>query len=191
MRLCFATNNGHKLEEVRALTGKGFEIVGLKEIGCNEELPEDGFTLEANSLQKAKHVFDHYGVGCFADDTGLEVDALDGAPGAYSARYAGNQRNSTDNIQLLLQNLKGQPNRKARFRTVITLVQPTGTHQFEGVVEGQILEACRGEGGFGYDPVFLPTGFSKSMAEMTTKEKNAISHRSKAFLKLAAFLNRQ
>lgn len=189
MRLCFATNNSHKLEEVKALAGSGFEIVGLNEIGCHEELPEDQLTLEANSLQKANHVFTHYGVACFADDTGLEVEALNGKPGVFSARYAGNHKNSTDNIRLLLQNLNNQLNRKARFRTVITLVQHTGIHQFEGIVEGQILDACQGEGGFGYDPVFLPVGFAKSMAEMTTEEKNRISHRAKAFLKLMAFLN--
>jgi len=188
VRLCFATNNSHKLDEVKALAGSGYEIVGLKEIGCHEELPEDQLTLEGNSLQKANHVFTHYSVSCFADDTGLEVEALDGKPGVFSARYAGNQKNSADNIQLLLQNLRKQPNRNARFRTVITLVQPSGIHQFEGVVEGQILEHCQGEGGFGYDPVFLPAGFTKSMAEMTTAEKNAISHRARAFLKLAAFL---
>ena len=188
MRLCFATNNSHKLDEIRALASGHFEIVGLKEIGCNEELPEDQLTLEGNSLQKANYVFTHYGVACFADDTGLEVEALDGKPGVFSARYAGDQKNSMDNIRLLLQNLRGQPHRKARFRTVISLIWPAGTRQFEGMVEGQILERCQGEGGFGYDPVFLPSGHSKSMAEMTREEKNAISHRGQAFIKLATFL---
>jgi len=188
MELCFATNNLHKLEEIRAILGGPFQIQSLHDIGCFEELAEDQDTLEGNSLQKAQYIFDHYHVGCFADDTGLEVEALNGAPGVYSARYAGPQRNSADNIDLLLKNLSGQSNRKARFRTVITLVQPKGTKQFEGIVNGTILHHLKGSGGFGYDPVFLPDGFEKTLAQMTMEEKNKISHRARAVEKLVTFL---
>ncbi len=190
MKLCFATNNQHKLDEVRQLLGASFQLLGLAEIGCHEELCEDHDTLEANSLQKARYVFDKYGISCFADDTGLEVEALHGAPGVYSARYAGSQRNSEDNINLLLKSLEGETNRKARFRTVVTLVQAGHMHQFEGIANGEILKTRRGSGGFGYDPVFLPQGTSKSMAELTADEKNAISHRGAAMRKLVAFLKK-
>ena len=189
MDICFATNNEHKLEEIRAILGDKFKILSLEEIGCNEELPEERDTLEGNSLQKAEYVFQKYKVACFADDTGLEVEALRGAPGVYSARYAGDQRNSEHNIDLLLKNLEGKGNRKATFRTVITLIQPSVLHQFEGIVEGSILEDRKGKGGFGYDPVFLPKGFSKTLAEMSMEEKNQISHRARATEKLVEFLN--
>jgi len=188
MKICFATNNDHKLQEVRQLLPANFQLVSLAEIGCHEDLREDQNTLEGNSLQKAKYVFDNYGVSCFADDTGLEVEALDGAPGVYSARYAGEQRNSADNIQLLLKNLEGMKNRKARFRTVFTLVTPNITKQFEGIVEGEILSSTRGDGGFGYDPVFLPKGMSQTMAELSMEAKNEISHRGRATRKLVAYL---
>ena len=188
MKICFATNNDHKLQEVRQLLPANFQLVSLAEIGCHEDLREDQNTLEGNSLQKAKYVFDNYGVSCFADDTGLEVEALDGAPGVYSARYAGEQRNSADNIQLLLKNLEGKKNRKARFRTVFTLVTPNITKQFEGIVEGEILSSTRGDGGFGYDPVFLPKGMSQTMAELSMEAKNEISHRGRATRKLVAYL---
>lgn len=188
MELCFATNNKHKLEEVSQLLGDSFHIVSLADIGCKEELPEEQETLEGNSLQKAKYVFDKFGINCFADDTGLEVEALDGAPGVYSARYAGEQRNSDDNNELLLENLKNQANRKARFRTVVTLILDHQTFQFEGVANGEILKSRRGSAGFGYDPLFLPEGHTKSMAELTAKEKNAISHRGNAIRKLVAYL---
>ena len=188
MKICFATNNDHKLQEVRQLLPTNFQLVSLAEIGCHEDLREDQNTLEGNSLQKAKYVFDNYGVSCFADDTGLEVEALDGAPGVYSARYAGEQRNSTDNIQLLLKNLEGKKNRKARFRTVFTLVTPNITKQFEGIVEGEILSSTRGDGGFGYDPVFLPKGMTQTMAELSMEAKNEISHRGRATRKLVAYL---
>ena len=186
--ICFATNNEHKLEEIRAILGSKFKILSLEEIGCNEELPEERDTLEGNSLQKAEYVFQKYKVACFADDTGLEVEALRGAPGVYSARYAGDQRNSEHNIDLLLKNLEGKGNRKATFRTVITLIQPSVLHQFEGIVEGSILEDRKGKGGFGYDPVFLPKGFSKTLSEMSMEEKNQISHRARAMEKLVEFL---
>ena len=186
--LCFATNNEHKLQEVRAHLGPDFSLVGLAEIGCREELPEEQTTLEGNSRQKAEYVFKNFGVSCFADDTGLEVEALLGAPGVYSARYAGEQRNAEDNMRLLLKNLEGMENRKARFRTVITLMTPGFTRQFEGVVNGRIIYEKRGAGGFGYDPIFLPEGYDKTLAEMTMEEKNNISHRARAVNKLVEFL---
>ncbi len=189
MDICFATNNEHKLEEIRAILGNKFKILSLEEIGCNEELPEERDTLEGNSLQKAEYVFQKYKVACFADDTGLEVEELNGAPGVYSARYAGEQRNSERNMDLLLKNLEGKGNRKARFRTVITLIQPSVLHQFEGIVEGSILGDRKGKGGFGYDPIFMPVGYSNTLAEMSMEEKNQISHRARATEKLVEFLN--
>ncbi|HZX74359.1 MAG TPA: non-canonical purine NTP diphosphatase [Cyclobacteriaceae bacterium] len=188
MKLCFATNNAHKLDEIKAILGKKFEIISLKDIGCSEELPEERNTIEGNSLQKADYVFYHFDIDCFADDTGLEVEALNGAPGVYSARYAGEQRNSEDNIDLLLKNLHGVENPKARFRTVITFIRPQEIHQFEGVVEGIILKERRGKGGFGYDSVFLPNGFEKTLAEMSMDEKNQISHRGRAMENFVQFL---
>jgi XTP/dITP diphosphohydrolase len=186
--VCFATNNEHKIQEVRAMLSPDFPLVGLRDIGCLEELPEDRETMEGNSLQKAEYVFHNYKTTCFADDSGLEVDALQGEPGVYSARYAGPQKNSMDNIRLLLKNLQGVANRKARFRTVITLITPAVTKQFEGIIEGHIIDNLRGTSGFGYDPVFIPAGFDKTMAEMTLEEKNKISHRALALAKLVAYL---
>jgi XTP/dITP diphosphohydrolase len=186
--LCFATNNQHKILEVRTHLGSDFQLVGLEEIGCSEELPEEQPTLEGNSFQKAEYVYRNFEVSCFADDTGLEVEALQGAPGVISARYAGEQRRAEDNMQLLLENLAGSQNRKARFRTVITLITPEFTKQFEGIVTGQIINERRGSGGFGYDPIFLPDGYNKTLAEMNMEEKNAISHRARAVNKLVDFL---
>jgi XTP/dITP diphosphohydrolase len=188
MKLCFATNNSHKLEEVRHAI-KNFQIVSLEEIKCFEELPETRDTLEGNSLQKAEFVFNKYKFPCFADDTGLEVEALNNAPGVYSARYAGPQRNSDDNIDLLLKNLHGKVNRCARFRTVISLVgfEPTPLF-FEGIIDGSITLDKRGSSGFGYDPVFLADGYAKTFAEMTLAEKNNLSHRAQAVKKLEAYL---
>ncbi len=186
--LCFATNNQHKIEEVRAHLGPDFPLAGLSEIGCTEDLAEDQSTLEGNSFQKAEYVFKNYGVACFADDTGLEVEILHGAPGVYSARYAGDQRNAADNMKLLLKNLEGAENRKAQFRTVITLMTSAFTRQFEGIVSGQIINEYRGSGGFGYDPIFLPDGYNKTLAEMSMEEKNTISHRARAVNKLVDFL---
>jgi XTP/dITP diphosphohydrolase len=187
--LCFATNNQHKLEEVQLAIGNQFHLISLGDINCKEELPETRDTLEGNSLQKAEYVFEHYGVPCFADDTGLEVESLKGAPGVYSARYAGEQKNSTDNIHLLLKNLSGHTNRKARFRTIITLIgvdpQPVF---FEGVINGTIIENPRGKQGFGYDPVFVPDGYTTTFAEMTLAEKNQLSHRGIAVKKLSDYL---
>ena len=188
LKLCFATNNAHKLEEIKKILGSKFEIISLKDIGCFEELPEERNTIEGNSLQKADYVFYHFDINCFADDTGLEVEALNGAPGVYSARYAGEQRNSEDNIDLLLKNLANIENRKARFKTVITFIRLNEIHQFEGVVEGTILKERRGKGGFGYDSIFLPDGFQKSMAEMSMDEKNKISHRARAMENFVEFL---
>lgn len=191
MELCFATNNEHKIREVRQLLGDRHRVLSLSDIGCDEELREDQETLEGNSLQKAKYVFDTYHISCFADDTGLEVEALHGAPGVYSARYAGAQRNSDDNMDLLLKNMAQSTNRKARFRTVVTLVLQGKVHQFEGIANGEILKSKRGDKGFGYDPIFLPEGNQKSMAELTAAEKNAISHRGLAIKKLIDFLQKQ
>ncbi len=188
MTLCFATNNTHKLEEVRHAV-KDFKILSLEEIDCFEELPETRDTLEGNSIQKAEYVFERFHGPCFADDTGLEVDALNGAPGVYSARYAGPQRNSEDNIDLLLENLRDIEHPKGRFRTIISLVglepQPV---LFEGAIPGIIIKEKRGSLGFGYDPVFLPDGYSKTFAEMTLSEKNELSHRAIAVQKLQLYL---
>jgi len=186
--LCFATNNAHKLEEIQAILGDSFNLLSLKDINCNEELPETGNTLEANSLQKAQYLYDHYQVNCFADDSGLEVNALNGEPGVYSARYAGEQRSHADNINLLLKNLEGKSDRSAQFRTVITLIQDGKISQFEGAIKGQIIEDQRGTDGFGYDPIFMPDNFDRTFAEMSLEEKGKISHRAKAFEKLIFFL---
>jgi len=188
-RLTLATNNRHKVEEISAVLGDDFEIMSLADIGCTEELPEEQDTLEGNSRQKAEYVFKNYKVSCFADDTGLEVEALHGAPGVHSAHYSG-QRDSEVNIDLLLKNLDGATNRKARFRTVITLVGEKGTHQFEGIVNGKILTERRGTGGFGYDSVFLPSRLKKTLAEMDMDDKNEISHRARAVQKLVHFLKK-
>jgi XTP/dITP diphosphohydrolase len=188
MTLCFATNNTHKVKEIQALLGNSFNLQSLNDIGCEEELVEDQDTIEGNSLQKAQYVFDHYQVACFADDTGLEVEALNGEPGVYSARYAGEQRNAEDNMRLLLKNLKDKSNLNARFRTVITLITQAGTHQFEGILNGTITSDKRGTQGFGYDPVFVPEGYQQTLAELDLDEKNKISHRARAVQKLVLFL---
>jgi XTP/dITP diphosphohydrolase len=189
IRICFATNNEHKLREVRAAIPSGIEIVSLEAIGCFEELPETCDTLEGNSLQKANYVLDKFGIPCFADDTGLEVEALDGEPGVYSARYAGPQKNSDDNIRLLLSRLQNESNRKARFRAVLTLVGTSAEPLlFEGVIEGNIIHHPRGTGGFGYDPVFQPIGHSTTLAEMPLTEKNLLSHRGIAVKKISQHL---
>lgn len=191
MEICFATNNIKKLEEIRLLLEPGYRVKSLAEIGCREELPETGHTLEANSLQKARYVWKHYGIACFADDTGLEIEALGGEPGVDSAHYAGPQRDNEANMDLLLQKLKGKQNRKARFRTLITWIDAEGSRQFEGQVEGEILPAKTGEKGFGYDPIFRPEGEERSFAQMSMEEKNALSHRGRALKKLVAFLNQK
>jgi XTP/dITP diphosphohydrolase len=197
MSLCFATNNIHKTEEIRALLGPFFVLKNLKDIGCTEDLPETQSTIEGNALQKARYVFDHYHVSCFADDTGLEVDALNGEPGVYSARYArlngivgqaGEHRSDYDNIELLLSRLAKHNNRKARFKTVISWIGEGEIRNFEGVIHGTIVESRKGSKGFGYDPVFKPDGSDKTFAEMELSEKNLISHRALAVKKLVNFL---
>lgn len=196
MKIVFATNNQHKLQEIREILGDQFEILSLADIGCHEDIPETGNTLEANAHQKAEYVFDHYHIDCFADDTGLEVDTLGGAPGVHSARYAeGTDHNSEANMAKLLRELGDNDNRKARFRTVISLIQMEGgnpvcsrEYQFEGVVEGLIDREKHGSEGFGYDPVFIPEGYDKSFAELGEEIKNQISHRARAVKKLAEWL---
>ncbi len=188
MDICFATNNQHKLHEVSSLLGTSFQILSLKDIGCEDELPETHETLEGNSLEKADYVHRHYSIPCFADDTGLEVEALNGAPGVYSARFAGPQRSSDDNIKLLLEKMKDTANRAARFRTVITFIRGNEVKCFEGVVRGRISSQLTGSGGFGYDPVFIPDGYDLSFAEMSTAQKNKISHRGIAVQHLVNFL---
>jgi XTP/dITP diphosphohydrolase len=188
MDICFATNNLHKIEEVSRLVGNNIHLLSLKDIGCETELPENQATLEGNSLEKAEYVYQHYKIPCFADDTGLEVNALNGAPGVYSARFAGPQKNSQDNIKLLLEKLEGNTDRSARFRTVITLMTGSEVNHFEGIVRGTIAEKLSGNSGFGYDPVFIPKGYDISFAEMSTAQKNQISHRGIAIRKLTDFL---
>jgi XTP/dITP diphosphohydrolase len=189
-----ATNNAHKLEEVRQILGNAFTVKGLNDIGCMEDIPETADTLEGNALQKALYVHEHYGVNCFADDTGLEVDALGGAPGVYTARFGalngyGKSHDANANIQCLLDKLKEAETRTARFRTVIALVQNDKEMLFEGIVEGEILLQPVGEGGFGYDPVFAPIEANGlAFAQMSAEAKNAISHRGRAIKKLAEYL---
>lgn len=188
MKLCFATNNKHKLQEVANIIPSYIQLVGLADIGCTEELAETTGTIPGNSRQKAEYVFTNYKTPCFADDSGLEVMALNGAPGVDSAYYAGPQKSFSDNVNLLLKNMDGVTQREAQFITVITLVTDKGLWQFDGILKGKIITERRGEGGFGYDPVFLPDGHSRTLAEMSMEEKNKISHRSMAVQKLMAFL---
>mgnify|MGYP000707307910 FL=1 len=188
MKICFATNNAKKIEEVAAALKGLIEIVSLEEIGCTVELPETGDTLEHNAFQKARYVYQHFGVSCFADDTGLEVAALDGAPGVYSGRFAGEPRSDARNLSLLLEKMQGQTNRSARFRTVIALILDGKEYQFEGIAEGEITSSPSGEGGFGYDPIFQPLGFDRTFATLSLAEKNEISHRGRAIKELLNFL---
>ena len=187
--IVFATNNKHKLEEIRSITSKLLNILSLSEIGCTEEIQETAFTLEGNAILKARYVRDNYGKDCFADDTGLEVDCLDGQPGVHSARYAGKECIADNNIDKLLREMKGQRNRNARFRTLIALMINGQEFLFEGIVEGQIIEKKIGMQGFGYDPVFIPDGYHQTFAEMDADLKNKISHRGIATRKLVDFLN--
>ena len=206
MKTVFATNNQHKLSEIRSILGDSIEVLSLKDIGCDVDIPETGTTLEENAMQKAQYVYDNYHIDCFADDTGLEVDALDGAPGVYSARYASMagdsgqmSHDSEANMARLLKELGNNNNRKARFRTVIALIQkkdvcPCGCtsikeiHKFEGIVEGEIIRERRGGEGFGYDPIFQPDGYDQTFAELGMEIKNHISHRARATQKLADYL---
>ncbi len=189
MKLVFATNNKHKLDEVRKITSHHpVEIVSLAEINCFDDIPETADTLEGNALQKAHYIQEKFGLNCFADDTGLEVEALNNAPGVYSARYAGPGHDSEANMKKLLHEMEGKENRKARFRTVIALVWNGKTYTFEGIVNGTITTAKRGENGFGYDPIFIPEGYDQTFAELGDNIKNQISHRAKAVEKLDEFL---
>ena len=188
MELVFATNNTHKLNEVRAIAGARFSIVSLKELGCFDEIPETGETLPENALLKAQYIHNKFQCNCFADDTGLEIEALDGQPGVYSARYAGEHCSFQDNVLKVLCELQGIPNRKACFKTVIALILNETTYFFEGKIEGEIIETEKGTNGFGYDPIFKPLGYEKTFAEMTDAEKNKISHRALATKQLNDFL---
>lgn len=188
MKLVFATNNKHKLQEVRDIIGSGVEILSLADINCNEDIPETADTLDGNALIKARYIYEKYNVNCFADDTGLEVDALDGAPGVYSARYAGDGHDSEANMRKLLENLTGKNNRDAQFRTVIALIIDGEEKLFNGIVKGRITEEKRGDSGFGYDPIFVPEGYSESFAQMDSSTKNSISHRYRATKQLSDYL---
>lgn len=188
MKIIFATGNAHKVQEVRSMLPQGIEIQSLKDIGFTDELPETQDTIEGNSLQKAETLGKALGIACFAEDTGMEVDALNGEPGVYSARYAGENASYEDNLQKVLSRLEGEKNRRARFKTVITYYNAGNFVQFEGITEGTILEQPRGENGFGYDPIFIPDGADKTYAEMTLDEKNSYSHRKKSFVGFANHL---
>ena len=189
MKLLFATNNAHKLAEVQAVLGPEYELVTPRDCGVTEEIPETQPTLEGNALQKARYLRERTGLDCFADDTGLEVAALDGAPGVRSARYATDGHDFAANNRLLLANLRGADDRRARFRTVVALLRSGEEHLFEGIVEGRIIECERGCEGFGYDPLFVPDGFDRTFAEMSADEKNAVSHRARAVRRLADYLH--
>ena len=190
MKLVFATNNKHKLDEMRAILGGKVELLSLSDIDCHDEIPETADTLEGNALIKARYIFDKYGLSCFADDTGLEIEALGGEPGVFSARYAGPQKDSLANMQLVLERLQGVANRKAQFRTVIAYIDDAGDEfLFEGKVEGKIIDTPTGAQGFGYDPIFVPEGYEQTFAELPMQVKNSMSHRGRAIQKLVDFLN--
>lgn len=189
MKIVFATNNAHKLSEVQAVLGPTFELVTPRQAGVTEDIPEEQPTIAGNASQKAHYLYDRTGLDCFADDTGLEVDALNGAPGVHSARYATDGHDFEANNALLLRNLEGIGNRRARFRTVISLILAGEEYLFEGIVEGHIAQCPSGTGGFGYDPLFIPEGSDRTYAEMSSEEKNALSHRGRAVRKLAEFLH--
>lgn len=188
MKLVFATNNQHKLQEIQHLLGDSIELLSLNDIGCTDDIPENQETLEGNAAEKSFYIFNKYGLNCFADDTGLEIESLNGEPGVYSARYAGEARSAVQNMDLVLSKMAKIKNRTARFRTVISLVIDGTELQFEGVVKGKILEEKRGTTGFGYDPIFLPEESDLSFAEMSMEEKNKISHRGRAVQKLVDYL---
>ena len=191
-KIVFATNNAHKLQELRQILGNQYEILGLADIGCHEDIPETADTIEGNACMKAEYVKQHYGYDCFSDDTGLEIDALNGEPGVLSARYAGPGHDSEANIEKVLKKLDGVTERTARFRTAIALLQGDEMHLFEGQVEGVILTERHGTGGFGYDSIFQPVeGDGSTFAQMSPQDKNSISHRGRAVAKLVEFLNRE
>ena len=188
MKLVFATNNKHKLQEVRDIVGDRVEMLSLADIDCHDDIPETADTLQGNALIKARHIYEKYGLDCFADDTGLEVEVIDGAPGVYSARYAGEECDSEANMRKLLENLTGKTNRNAQFRTVIALIINGEEMLFNGIVKGTIATEKKGDSGFGYDPVFVPEGYSESFAQMSGEMKNSMSHRFRATRQLADFL---
>lgn len=190
MELVFASHNQHKTEEVKEMASSLIHIRNLREIGCFDEIPETADTLEGNASQKARYVQEHFHVNCFADDTGLEVEALDGRPGVYSARYAGEHCTYQDNVDKLLLEMKGKTNRKACFKTVVALVLDGKEYFFEGRVDGKIIENQKGTSGFGYDPIFMPDGFDRTFAEMSDEEKNSISHRGRAMQEMMSFLKK-
>lgn len=188
-KLVFATNNAHKLEEIRTILGDKVEILSLNDINCHADIPETADTLQGNAALKAQYIYENYGLDCFADDTGLEVEALNGAPGIYSARYAGGEGHDSEaNMKKLLSEMQDKENRKARFRTVICLIEDGKEHFFEGIVNGSIIRERKGGAGFGYDPIFMPDGYSETFAEMGNDEKNKISHRARAVQKLCEYL---
>ncbi len=191
MPLVFASNNPNKIKEIQLLLPNNLQILSLEDIGCLEDIPETAPTIEGNAIQKANYVTEKYGYPCFADDTGLEVAALANAPGVYSARYAGEQKNADDNMAKLLDNLSDKANRKAQFKTVICLNLNGNQHLFEGIIKGEIIHEKRGSAGFGYDPIFIPNGYSNTFAEMSMSEKSKISHRGLAVEKLVAFLKQK
>ena len=188
MKLVFATNNKHKLQEVRDIVGNRVEVLSLSDIGCCDDIPETADTLQGNALIKARHIYGKYGIDCFADDTGLEVEALGGAPGVYSARYAGEECDSEANMRKLLENLTGKSNRNAQFRTVIALIIDGKEMLFDGIVKGTIATEKKGDSGFGYDPVFIPEGHAESFAQMSGEMKNSMSHRFRATQQLGDYL---
>jgi len=187
-KLVFATNNDHKLRELREILSSEFELLSLNDIGCKDDIPETGTTLEGNAAQKSFYIWDKYGINCFADDTGLEIEALGNEPGVYSARYAGAGRNASDNMLKVLEKMENEINRNAHFRCVISLIINGNEMQFEGIAEGKILTEKHGDSGFGYDPIFMPNGFNQSFAEMSAEDKNMISHRGRAVMKLVEYL---
>ena len=190
-RLVFATNNAHKLEEIRAILGNSIEILSLADIHCHADIPETADTLEGNARQKSRYVYEHYGLDCFADDTGLEVESLGGAPGVYSARYADGQgHDSQANMNKLLKEMEEKNDRKAQFRSIISLIEKGEERQFEGIVKGQITREKRGESGFGYDPIFQPDGYETTFAELGSDIKNRISHRARAVAALCDYLRK-
>ena len=188
MKIVFATNNPNKILELQSMLPESIEIISLESIGCKEEIPETSPTIESNAIQKANYILENYGYDCFADDTGLEVQALNGEPGVFSARYAGEQRNADDNMNKLLSELKDKSNRKAQFKTVICLNIKGQQHLFTGIAKGEIILEKTGNGGFGYDPIFQPDGYKQTFAEISLSEKNIISHRGKATQQLIRFL---
>ncbi len=189
MELVFATNNQHKLKELQAILGNEFQLLSLKDIGCNEEIPEEQPTLEGNASQKSYFIYERYGYNCFADDTGLEIEALNGEPGVYSARYAGEEKSAEANMEKVLDKMAKINTRNARFRTVVSLILNGEEQLFEGIVEGKIRTEKKGNSGFGYDPIFQPDGFDLTFAEMDLSDKNKISHRGRAVKKLVEYLN--